>query len=342
MSATLDPLNVLPMEASLDGTLGAFEIGIVAGTFLFGIATLQAFNYYGDSSQDSRAVKSLVALLWSLELGHTISSLHGIYSLTVTSYGQPPVDIILKPPQSLPVTLLFSGGIVALVQVFFGNRIRVLSGRPHVFFLCIALAIIRLACDILLMSDFWIYNAGFSVLQSKEHWVVIASCTVSPVGDIVVAVSMSYCLWQLRKSEFNRTRSMADTLIIWTCETTLITSVAVMLQLILFLTRRDLAFMTLYFIQPKLFSNSMLAVLNGRSRFRVTGATTVDSQPVGFEYGGMRNRPEEGSSIMPAAVSVQISPTTEDCNYGAVRETGIACYAITLNGLVLLYVIPFL
>ncbi|KAJ7144257.1 hypothetical protein C8R44DRAFT_143527 [Mycena epipterygia] len=97
------------------------------------------------------------------------------------------------------------------------------------------------------MSDFWIYNAGFSVLQPKEYWVVIASCTLSPIGDIVVAVSISYCLWQLRKSEFNRTRSMADTLIIWTCETTLITSVAVMLQLILFLTRRDLAFMTLLF-----------------------------------------------------------------------------------------------
>ncbi|KAJ7085578.1 hypothetical protein C8R44DRAFT_893867 [Mycena epipterygia] len=235
------------MAASLDGTLGAFEIGIVAGTFLFGIATLQTFNYYGDASQDSINLKSLVALLWILDLGHTISSLHGIYSLTGTFYGQRPINILLKPPQSLPLTLLFSGAIVASVQIFFGNRIRVLSGPPHIFSLCIALAIIRLACDVLLMSDFWIYNAGFSVLQSKEHWEVIVSCTVSPVGDIVVAVSMSYCLWQLRKSEFNRTRSMADTRIIWTCggsETTLVTSVAVMLQLILFLTRRDFGTVT--------------------------------------------------------------------------------------------------
>ncbi|KAJ7136680.1 hypothetical protein C8R44DRAFT_767660 [Mycena epipterygia] len=61
---------------------------------------------------------------------------------------------------------------------------------------------------------------------------------------------------------------MVDTLILWTIETTMITSFAGILELILFLTRKDLAWISFYLIQPKLFSNSMLASLNNRQRIR--------------------------------------------------------------------------
>ena len=32
--------------ATLDGTLGSLEIGVLVATFLFGVETLQTFHYY--------------------------------------------------------------------------------------------------------------------------------------------------------------------------------------------------------------------------------------------------------------------------------------------------------
>ncbi|KAJ7114902.1 hypothetical protein C8R44DRAFT_880963 [Mycena epipterygia] len=308
-----------PYSPALDGTLGALEIGTVVGTFLFGILTLQTFNYYRQFPEDSKTLRITVAALWLLELAHTICALQGIYVLTVTLYGQPFSEFILNPPQSHVVTILFSAAIDALVQIFFGNRIRVLSGHSHVFFLCIALAIARFTCDIILMSNFWIYNAGYTILATKEHWEVLAACVITPAGDIVIAVSMCYCLWRVRNSQFNRTRSMVDTLMIWTFETAIVTSGAGIIQLILFLTRKDLSFIAVFLVQPKLFSNAMLASLNGRTRFRNERIIAVDSQPFAFESAGTRSRREEDHRILSDTVSkmrsgvvVHISSTGDD------------------------------
>lgn len=145
-----------------------------------------------------------------------------IYVITVTFYGQPPSEFILKPPKSQVVTILFSGGIDALVQVriradpvcgespwpcmqiFFGNRIRVLSGRLHILFLCIALAILRFTCGIILTSTYWVNEVGYSEVNVKDYWEVVASEAITPAGDGIIALSMCYYLWRVRDSEFNR------------------------------------------------------------------------------------------------------------------------------------------
>ncbi|KAJ6555045.1 hypothetical protein DFH09DRAFT_1365995 [Mycena vulgaris] len=262
---------------ALDGTLGALEIGTVIGVFLFGMATLQTFNYYGQFPEDSKILKVTVAVIWFLELGHTICSLHGIYSITVTFYGQPPEDAFLKPPPSIVATLLFSGTIDALVQLFFGNRIRVLSGRPIFLVISAAFATLRFVCDITLAARLWIDNAGFTILRTKVLWEMITASSIGPAGDIFIAVVMCHWLWQRRDtgSHFNRTRRMVDTLIIWTIETTLVTSIAGIMQLVLILARNDLTFIPFYLIQPKLFLNAMLAGLNRRTRFRRGGEDFV-------------------------------------------------------------------
>ncbi|KAJ7760342.1 hypothetical protein B0H16DRAFT_1532009 [Mycena metata] len=49
---------------ALDGTLGAMEIGAILGAFLFGIETLQTFNYYRQFREDSKILKATVAVIW--------------------------------------------------------------------------------------------------------------------------------------------------------------------------------------------------------------------------------------------------------------------------------------
>ncbi|KAJ7445201.1 hypothetical protein B0H11DRAFT_2249623 [Mycena galericulata] len=50
--------------SDLNGNLGALEIGSVLGASLFGVETLQTFNYYKNFPQDSNLLKSTVSLVW--------------------------------------------------------------------------------------------------------------------------------------------------------------------------------------------------------------------------------------------------------------------------------------
>jgi sugar phosphate permease len=45
---------------SLDPTLGAVELGAIFSTLLFGIITVQAFDYYRDYPNDSWTLKAMV------------------------------------------------------------------------------------------------------------------------------------------------------------------------------------------------------------------------------------------------------------------------------------------
>ncbi|KAF7300994.1 Saposin B-type domain-containing protein [Mycena indigotica] len=253
----------------LDGLLGAAEIGGVVGTFLFGIGTLQTFNYFQDYPSDGPILKTAVAILWFLELAHSISTWHGLYSINVTFYGQ--LGHLLNPPQSLAISILFTGLVIPLVQTFYALRIRSLSGRWSITAICSVLTSLRFVFSMVLMSLF-LHSAGFTVLHTdiKIYWVFTLVASLGPTVDIITATSLCYLLWQKRtgSTRIASTRRIVDDLILWTVETTAITCLAGIMQLIMFLTRDDLTWITFYLLQPKLFSNSMLASLNNRKKLR--------------------------------------------------------------------------
>ncbi|KAJ7667040.1 hypothetical protein B0H17DRAFT_1210535 [Mycena rosella] len=277
----------------LDGVLGPVEIGTVVGTFLFKVAQAHDRNnlVFADPSISYFLSDQFTA---SIVFFSRCSDFTKTYSITITSYGQPPNAFIMNPPASLIGTLVFSGGTDALVQLFYGNRIRVLSGRLHVFLLCIVFAALRFTCDTVLMSKIWTENEGLSIIESKLHWVLIMASTIGPAGDIVIALSMCYYLWKLRREagHFNR--------------------VAGIIQLILVLTRTDFVYVIPDLIQPKLFSNSMLAVLNGRARFR----SAEDFEPSigsGLMFNSARTRERRGVSASSGhAVDIQMSRMPDD------------------------------
>jgi hypothetical protein len=45
----------------LNGTYGAFEIGVLVATFLYGIETLQTYNYFRRFPKDSSLLKATVS-----------------------------------------------------------------------------------------------------------------------------------------------------------------------------------------------------------------------------------------------------------------------------------------
>jgi hypothetical protein len=131
-------------------TIGALQIGVLFAVCLFGAVSIQVSYYFGSfecrflrdirwtghsllhsfsrsvSSQGAGAwftllVLSLheydlkVALVWCLDLGHTIAICNGLYIITVVQYGHPELlDIV---PNSLNLSIVLSGFIGPLEQV---------------------------------------------------------------------------------------------------------------------------------------------------------------------------------------------------------------------------------
>ncbi|KAJ6599994.1 hypothetical protein DFH09DRAFT_1271530 [Mycena vulgaris] len=264
-----------------DGSLGLAEIVLVLATFLYDIETLQTYNYYREYPKDSRGLKTLVAVIWLLELAHMICACHATYSITF--YGQP--EHILNPPLSLVFAIITQAAIYFIVQTFFSFRARMLSKRWSMAILGCILNTLRLLFNVGLFVELW-KRPEWAFLVTDLRWIMITVSSIGPSVDILIATSFCYYLWHYKNSEFKQTSRMVDTLIIWTVETTAITTLSGALQLILFLTRNDLTWLFFWVVQAKckilfhifsliktcqtVFANSMLASLNGRNRFRST------------------------------------------------------------------------
>ncbi|KAJ7439464.1 hypothetical protein FB451DRAFT_1301842 [Mycena latifolia] len=269
----------------LDGTYGALEIGAAAGTFLYGIETLQTFNYFRQFPKDSVLLKCTVAGIWFLDLAQIICTLHAIYLMTVTFYGQPPDQQISTPPRSILLESFCTRVSATLVQSFFANRIRILSGTWYLMIPCFMLIVPSFIGSFVLVGKLWGSSSALILIKTQLQWEMIAFSSLGPAIDILIASLMCFHLWRLRESatQFRRMRNTLDTLILWTVETTLLTSLAAIIEIILFLVRNDLPFMTIHIIQSKLFSNSMLAVLNGRTRLKRDAQRAGMSEPLAFD-----------------------------------------------------------
>ncbi|KAJ7197414.1 hypothetical protein GGX14DRAFT_471281, partial [Mycena pura] len=232
-------------------TLGAIEIGMAFSTLLFGVVSLQTFNYYRNFPNDSWRLKALVGAVWVLELAHSICSWHGMFLVTVTFYGQP--SHILDPPVTIVLISLFAGIIVVLVQGFFCFRIYRLSGRKlWLPIFCFVLAVSPLMFSLKILAIFIESGEFSSLLQGTGKILLTTATALVPVEHGAVAGVLIYYLLKMKRSNsFPQTRSMVDSIVLWTIETTLAATLMSVIELIMFLTRNDLVFFSFYVVHGK-------------------------------------------------------------------------------------------
>ncbi|KAJ7270713.1 hypothetical protein B0H12DRAFT_1093494 [Mycena haematopus] len=224
---------------------------------------MQMYNYYRDYPKDRLILKVMVIVTWLLELVHSILLWNTIYSLTVTFYCDS--QHLETPPKTLYFTLLCSSLITVIVQFFFCYRIWRFSGQKLVPVICCCLSGLYLAGMLASLALFCVGNTLAATLDTY-HWLPTAVFSLTSIIDVAIAISMCYWLSRVRSAGFPKTRNIVDTLIIWCIESTVIKSGASVIQLILFETRSDLLWLIFLLPKASLFSNSMLAALNGRNR----------------------------------------------------------------------------
>ncbi|CAK5270633.1 unnamed protein product [Mycena citricolor] len=289
-------------RTNLYNTLGAYEIGLALSTLLFGVESLQTFYYYRRYAKDPLVLKILVspvsaaaaaplrltartqvAVIWIFGLTQSICAWHALFLMSVTFFGEAS-HITTSPPTSLTLNALVSTVLFVLVQGFFCLRIRTVSGSRALAAGCFALALLPLALYAYVAA--LLFRSGFAATADPRgpgHVVMTVAAAVLPLANILVSAVLCWGLWRMRgQRAFQRTNSIIDTIILWTVETTAITSVVAVLELIMDITagKTRLSFehsgfyilihsaavlwIIFFFLHGKLQSNTVLASLNSR------------------------------------------------------------------------------
>jgi len=260
--------------SSLALTLGALEVGILLSSVLFGVVTVQAFLYTERNFKDPLWLRIVVGIVLLLETIQTIFTWVLLYSLTVTNYGKS--DTIIETHQiwTLPVALICSSLIGAIVQNFFGYRVRVFSGRLLIPIMVWIGGILRVAFAIMLV-DFILSSETLPQFLQRYHWAVTIELVLPAVVDVLNTSTLCFYLSR-RRTGYKPTQRMVDQLMIFAIETGLLTSLCAVAQVICsFVLSDNLVLFALLIIYPKLFSTSFFTSLNRRKSLRQT-----DSEPV--------------------------------------------------------------
>ncbi|KLO12211.1 hypothetical protein SCHPADRAFT_905326 [Schizopora paradoxa] len=255
--------GVISNTAPLSGPL---LLGYLFNWGLFGVLSVQVYYYHLAFSRDHRWTKITVAGVYILELAQTILVTHDAFDTYAIHFGDiSALDNVGLLPLSVPI---FSGLVSCVVQLHYGNMLRVLSGSRLLGLAVASLSILQCIAAIVMGAQIFHINE-LSALSMKFS----PSPTVWLVGsaacDLIIAFGMTFIL--LRKdTKLPATHALITKLVRIIVETGCLTAVTATVQLILSICIRDKPyFLCLALALAKVYSNSLLAILN--SRIRIEG-----------------------------------------------------------------------
>ncbi|KAH8088911.1 hypothetical protein BXZ70DRAFT_499155 [Cristinia sonorae] len=247
---------------------------------LFGVLTVQCYIYYIAFPKDRQASKAIVAVIITLE---TIQ----VGFLTYDAYrgfGRGWGDVGELNNVGLlwfGVTLMV-GIITTVTQHFYAWRIYGLTGKQRykVPLIISLLSLVQLGLDV--WNGIATHRIGqmSKIATSVDFSVAIAWLSTTTLCDVIITISMFYFLWQAKRSSLSkRTSTVLTRLIKLTIETGFLTALFTIIELVLFVVRRDTTLYTIFLsATSKMYSNTLLAVLN--SRVRVVGGRVQDTDTV--------------------------------------------------------------
>ncbi|KAJ7496737.1 hypothetical protein FB451DRAFT_202108 [Mycena latifolia] len=185
------------MPSGFDSTFGAFEIGVIISSVLFGFTALQTYMYFSRFPDNRRPMKCLVAFVWCCEMAHVVCVGAALYTMTITYFGQP--ERLVRTPNSL------TGGVT--FSAFVG---------PSLSFIRLVGTLVE-GLKMVTILEF----------EKQWGWLVVSAWGIGAATDLIIARTLAYLLSRQRSELLpKRTLKVVDKLIVWTIETGAITSFA--------------------------------------------------------------------------------------------------------------------
>ncbi|KAI0648833.1 hypothetical protein C8Q79DRAFT_1007415 [Trametes meyenii] len=321
MSPTSSTGGLLPLPSqlpSLDDTYGALFIGMCVCILLYGLTLHQTYRYFRLYPDDRKWLKVFVLAILIIETGHTAMTAHLCYHYLVTNYFNP--SALLSPSWSFRVLAPLSVAAMFLCQSFYIRRVYMI-GPQYRWLVAMAMALLLTELGFMIVLV-WQAFKGHDVQDTKDvTWVVCAVYGLAVSVDSLVTGVLITVLLKSRTG-FKSTDSLIQTLVIYSINSGLVTSIAGMLSFIFALVLSgNMIYTAIAYVATKLYANSVLAVLNTRKSLKdmAMNGFTVDS----LQFGG--NLEPANSSVVfgqrgTRPVTVSLPPIAEDFGVGQPPE----------------------
>ncbi|KAI0316362.1 hypothetical protein OF83DRAFT_1172972 [Amylostereum chailletii] len=277
-----DPTAAAPLIPALDNTMGAFYIGVIVSSALYGVTCLQTWFYYNEYPADPLFMKVLVGAVWALDTTHQALISHAVYIYLVRNYFNP--AILTTVVWSVIAEVMINGAMALLVQGFFVYRIFKLSSKN--WFLTLPVAAMSVAEFGVICT--YVGKAAHIVQFEESLKLKALSLTVNALTAATdVAIAFILCvLLQKSRTGFRRSDTMITRLIIFTVNTGLLTSIDAICSLVTYAASPNtFIYICFFFALGRLYSNSLLATLNARRSLsgssRADESTSISLQGIG-------------------------------------------------------------
>lgn len=277
-----NPNNLCTPPTDLNGTLGALFIGNIVGGIFYGITTIQTFIYFRGKPRDCPSFRLLICFLWILDSTQMGFMTRGVYHYLVLNFSNRAA--LLDAPWTLLMQVIVTCLSDLIVRCIFARRIWLLSGRNKLLLFIIVVVSVLVFGIGIAFTVRGIVDVSFIKLLDQS-WLIYTAFGSSVFVDVLIAGSLCVLLHRSR-SGFKSTDSLVNTLMLYSINTGLLTSIAAMACFVTFaIWPHTFIFIGIFFVLGKLYINSILAVLNTRKflRKRNSGVTTIPRSPSAIE-----------------------------------------------------------
>ncbi|EIW79775.1 hypothetical protein CONPUDRAFT_166480 [Coniophora puteana RWD-64-598 SS2] len=285
--------------------LGPYVFGYQFNWALYGVLVVQVYFYYVSPIVDQWPIQAVVYGTVLIETVQVAFATHDSFFQLAVSWGH--VDQLMVAHWTWLTLPVLIGIISMITQLFYAWRIHVLSRGWVMSGVISLLALLQGASALATgvrayLLDKSLKNVSTNLLTTDIVWL-----TSTAVCDLLIFSCMIYYLSKMRTG-INSTERIINRLIRLFIETGLLTTIAATLDLGLFIGLPSSPwFVILSLALSKLYSNSLLAVLNHRSslRYRRSKRSNSDDIPssdpsmgmgMGMSMGMSMSELEEGAA----------------------------------------------
>ncbi|KAK0433897.1 hypothetical protein EV421DRAFT_1370481 [Armillaria borealis] len=252
---------------SLGKTLGAVYIGAMLSSILLGITALQAVIYYKKFPHDPWYYRySVRAFSRVLDMLHVALNTHAIYFYLVDSFGNYlALDHVIW---SFKLQVLINVIIVVGVQALYAVRLWKLGHHFHRVIPWFIVVVIVGGCATGIAMTYDAYKLSHVSSLPTISKTVDGTFATSTSVDFIISGAMFYYLHKSTTiTKFESTITLIISLMRVVVISGLATSACSLLALMTFVALPNtLVFFAIGFILPKLYINSLLAMLNARDK----------------------------------------------------------------------------
>lgn len=250
--------------------IGPIQVCGLLSAALFGCLACQSYLYFARFRNDHLALKATVSAVILIQLGHLVCVISMLWTMTVSTYGDPSQLTVLPLAADLLVPL--SGMTVFIVQSFYVFRLWRLTGNVFLPILCQILSVIAQISTFLLTGRA-ISMTDLTDFGNSQMPLIELSFVARAVCDLITTAGIAWGLKMKRDSKIKDTVTMVDRLILWTIETGLVTSLmaltlAVWSSKLSTLKQQDFMWIGFWLLWPDVVGNSLLVSLNRRLLLR--------------------------------------------------------------------------